>query len=67
MHCWTWYYNSGDAREEIDHVLLGVDGDLSRTAVFRSAEFPGTDYRILVVILKLRLKSREMAHPTKFG
>ena len=23
VHRWTWYSNSGDARKEIDHVLVG--------------------------------------------
>ena len=62
MHLWTWYSNSGGAREEIDHVLVGGRERLVQNyRVFRSAEFAGTDHRLLVATLKIRLKSRKMA------
>ena len=62
MHCWTRYSNSGGARKEIDHVLVGGRWRLVQNCrVFRSAEFAGTDHRLLVATLKIRLKSRKMA------
>ena len=62
LHRWTWYSNTGGARKEIDHVLVGGRWRLVQNCrVFRSAEFAGTDHRLLVATLKIRLKSRKMA------
>ena len=62
LNRWTWYSNTGGARKEIDHVLVGGRWRLVQNCrVFRSAEFAGTDHRLLVATLKIRLKSRKMA------
>ena len=62
LHRWTWYANTGGARKEIDHVLVGGRWRLIQNCrVFRSAEFAGTDHRLLVATLKIRLRSRKLA------
>ena len=62
MHRGTWYSNSGDAKEEIDHVLArGLWRLAQKCRVIRSAEFAGTDHILLVATLKIWLKSRKMA------
>ena len=47
--------------KEIDHVL--VDGRwrmIQNCRVYRSAQFPNTDHRLVAGTLKLQLKSRRM-------
>ena len=40
LHRWTWYSNTGGARKEIDHVLVGGRWRVAQNcSVFRSAEF----------------------------
>ena len=60
-HRWTWYFNAGGVAKEIDHVL--VDGRwrmIQNCMVYRSAQFPNPDHRLVVATLKLQLKSRRM-------
>ena len=46
----------------VDRVLVSGRWRLVKNCrVFRSAEFAGTDHRVLVATLKIRLKSRKMA------
>ena len=48
---WTWYFNSGGARKEIHHVLVGGRWRFVQNCrVFRSAEFAVRDHRFLVAI-----------------
>ena len=54
---WTWYSNTGRARKEIDHILVGGRWNLLQNCrVFRSAQFFSTDHRLLVATLRLRLR-----------
>ena len=60
-HHWTWYSNSGDVANEIDHLL--IDGHwrmIQNCRVHRSAQFLNTDHRLVVATLKLQLKSGRM-------
>ena len=60
LHCWTWYSNAGGVAKEIDHILVSTRWKiLQNCRVFRSAEFFATDHRLVVVSLKLHIKSRK--------
>ena len=62
LHRWTWYSNTGGARKEIDHVLVGGRWRLVQNCrLFRSAEFAGTDHTLLVTAPKVRLQSHRSA------
>ncbi len=53
---------SGRARKEIDHIFISTRWRLLQNCrVFRSAEFFAIDHRLVVVTLKLRLKSRRIS------
>ena len=58
LHRWTWYSNTGYARKEIDHVLVGSRWRLVQNCrVYRSAQFLSTDHRLVVATLKIWFKS----------
>ena len=60
-HRWSWYSNAGGVAKEIDRVH--VDGRwrvIQNCRVYRSAQFLNNDHRLVVVTLKLQLKSRRM-------
>ncbi|XP_069996804.1 uncharacterized protein [Penaeus vannamei] len=59
-HCWMWYNNADDAAKEIDHIL--------NCRVYRSAEFRGTDHRLVVSTLRVHFKTprRSNDHPMVF-
>ena len=62
LHRLTWYSNSGAVRKEIDNVLVGGRWRLVQNcSIIRSAEFAGTDHRLLAATLKIRLESRKLA------
>ena len=66
MHRWTWYSNTGGARNEIDNVLVGDRWRLVQNCrVVRGAMFAGIDHRFLVATLKIRLKSRNMVQSNR--
>ncbi|KAG0725429.1 Craniofacial development protein 2 [Chionoecetes opilio] len=49
LHRWTWYSNAGGVANEIDHILVSTRWRiLQNCRVYRSAEFFGTDHRLVV-------------------
>ncbi|KAG0728289.1 Craniofacial development protein 2 [Chionoecetes opilio] len=49
LHRWTWYSNAGGVAKEIDHILVSTRWRiLQNCRVYRSAEFFGTDHRLVV-------------------
>ncbi|KAG0723422.1 Transposon TX1 uncharacterized protein [Chionoecetes opilio] len=70
LHRWTWYSNAGGVAKEIDHILVSTRWRiLQNCRVYRSAEFFGTDHRLVVATLKLHFKSRRISrgNPTVFN
>ncbi|KAG0730330.1 Conserved oligomeric Golgi complex subunit 4 [Chionoecetes opilio] len=62
LHRWTWYSNAGGVAKEIDHILVSTRWRiLQNCRVYRSAEFFGTDHRLVVATLKLHVKSRRIS------
>ncbi|KAG0717717.1 Craniofacial development protein 2 [Chionoecetes opilio] len=61
LHRWTWYSNAGGVAKEIDHILVSTRRILQNCRVYRSAEFFGTDDRLVVATLKLHVKSRRIS------
>ncbi|KAG0712588.1 Craniofacial development protein 2 [Chionoecetes opilio] len=62
LHRWTWYSNAGGVTKEIDHILVSTRWRiLQNCRVYRSAEFFGTDHRLVVTTLKLHVKSRRIS------
>ncbi|KAG0717388.1 Craniofacial development protein 2 [Chionoecetes opilio] len=62
LHRWTWYSNDGGVAKEIDHILVSTRWRiLQNCRVYRSAEFFGTDHRLVVATLKLHVKSRRIS------
>ncbi|KAG0714738.1 hypothetical protein GWK47_013555 [Chionoecetes opilio] len=62
LHRWTWYSNAGGVAKEIDHILVSTRWRiLQNCRAYRSAEFFGTDLRLVVATLKLHVKSRRIA------
>ena len=60
-HHWTWYSNAGDLAKEIDYVLVDSRWRMIQNCrVHCSAQFRDTDHRLVVIILKLQLKSGRM-------
>ncbi|KAG0729261.1 Retrovirus-related Pol polyprotein from type-2 retrotransposable element R2DM [Chionoecetes opilio] len=62
LHHWTWYSNAGGVAKEIDHILVSTRWRiLQNCRVYWSAEFFGTDHRLVVATLKLHVKSRRIS------
>ncbi|KAG0718569.1 Sphingomyelin phosphodiesterase 3 [Chionoecetes opilio] len=62
LHRWTWYSNAGGVAKGIDHILVSTRWRiLLNCRVYRSAEFFGTDHRLVVATLKLHVKSRRIS------
>ncbi|KAG0712637.1 Adapter molecule Crk [Chionoecetes opilio] len=62
LHRWTWYSNAGGVAKEIDHILVSTRWRiLQNCRVYRSAEFFGTDHRLVVATLKLHVKFRRIS------
>ena len=62
LHRWTWYSNAGGVAKEIDHILVSTRWRiLQNCRVFRSAEFFGTDHRLVVATLKLHVRKRRIS------
>ena len=58
LHRWTWYSDAGNAVKEIDHILVSTRWRiLQNCRVFRSAEFCGTDHRLVVATLRVHFKT----------
>ena len=58
LHRWTWYSDAGNATKEIDHILVSTRWRiLQNCRVFRSAEFCGTDHRLVVATLRVHFKT----------
>ncbi|KAG0710316.1 Craniofacial development protein 2 [Chionoecetes opilio] len=56
------YSNARRVAKEIDHVLVSICWRiLQNCRVYRSAEFFGTDHRLVVATLKLHVKSRRIS------
>ena len=61
LHRWTWYSNANNAKKELDHVLISTRFKcLQNCRVYRSAEFFGTDHRLLVATLRIQFRSRRL-------
>ncbi|XP_045121817.1 uncharacterized protein LOC123510602 [Portunus trituberculatus] len=57
---WTWYSITGGVAKEIDHILISTRCRiLQNCIVVQSAEFFATDHRLVLVTLKLHVKSRK--------
>ena len=68
-HRWTWYSDAGNAAKEIDHILVSTRWRiLQNCRVYRSAEFCGTDHRLVVATLRVHFKTpqRSNDHPRVF-
>ncbi|KAG0728675.1 Craniofacial development protein 2 [Chionoecetes opilio] len=62
LHRWTWYSNARGVAKKIDHVLVSIRWRiLQNCRVYRSAEFFGTDHRLVVATFKLHVKSRRIS------
>ncbi|KAG0727408.1 Craniofacial development protein 2 [Chionoecetes opilio] len=62
LHRWTWYSNAGGVAKEIDHILVSTRWRiLQNCRVYWSAEFFGTDHRLVAATLKLHVKSRRIS------
>ncbi|KAG0710957.1 Craniofacial development protein 2 [Chionoecetes opilio] len=62
LHRCTWYSNAEGVAKEIDHILVSTRWRiLQNCRVYRSAEFFGTDHRLVVATLKLHVKSRRIS------
>ena len=62
---WSWYSNTGGVAKEIDHILVSTRWRILRNCrVYRSAEFFGTDHRLVVATLGLRLKTQRVSRCT---
>ncbi|KAG0718623.1 Transient receptor potential channel pyrexia [Chionoecetes opilio] len=62
LHRWTWYSNAGGVAKETDHVLVSTRWRILQSCrVYWSAEFFGTDHRLVVATLKLHVKSRRIS------
>ena len=58
---WTWYSNTGDVANEIDHLLIdGCWRIIHNCRVYRSAQFLNSDHRLVKATLKLQPKSKRM-------
>ena len=58
LHRWTWYSDAGNAVKEIDHILISTRWRiLQNCRVFRSAEFCGTDHRLVVATLRVHFRT----------
>ena len=58
LHRWTWYSNAGNAAKEIDHILISTRWRiLQNCRVYRSAEFCGTDHRLVVATLRVHFRT----------
>lgn len=61
LHRWSWISNAGNAKKELDHVLVSSRWRLVQNCrVFRSAEFFSTDHRLVVATLRMCLRSRKI-------
>lgn len=58
LHRWTWYSDAGNTAKEIDYILVGTRWRiLQNCRVFRSAEFCGTDHRLVVATLRVHFRT----------
>ena len=58
---WSWYSNAGGVAKEIDHILVSTRWRILKNCrVYRSAEFFGTDHRLVVATLRLHLKTQRI-------
>ena len=68
-HRWTWYSDTGTVAKEIDHILVSTRWRiLQNCRVYRSADFCGTDHRLLVATLRVHFKTPRPSsgHPKVF-
>ncbi|XP_069977690.1 craniofacial development protein 2-like [Penaeus vannamei] len=60
---WTWYRNVGNATKEIDYILVSTRWRiLQNCRVYRSAEFCGTDHRLVVATLQVHFKTPQRSN-----
>ncbi|XP_069972960.1 uncharacterized protein [Penaeus vannamei] len=60
-HRWTWYSDAGNAAKEIDPILVSPRWRiLQNCRVYRSAEFCGTDHRLVVATLQVHFKTPQL-------
>lgn len=57
-HHWTWYGDAGTVAKEINHIFVSTRWRiLQNCKVYWTAEFCGTDLRLVVAILRLHFKT----------
>ncbi|XP_069994155.1 uncharacterized protein [Penaeus vannamei] len=61
-HRWTWYRDAGNAAKKIDHILVSTRRILQNYKVFRSAEFCGTDHRLVVATFQVHFKTPQQTN-----
>ena len=65
---WSWYSNAGGVAKEIDHILVSTRWRILKNCrVYRSAEFFGTDHRLVVATLRLHLKTQRITRNITFS
>ncbi|XP_076038784.1 uncharacterized protein LOC143023986 [Oratosquilla oratoria] len=65
---WAWYSNARGLAKEIDHTLVSAYWKIIQNfSVYRSAESFGTDHRVVVATLIIRIKSRRISRCNPLG